>query len=112
MINTWDRVLTTEEFGGLEVPPGAEVEIEDGYCDARLAMNGERVPSLVERLAAGLKPADAKLRKAWGKHLRLTAPPTAPEAARLAEEGMPPAVTAMVESGLVDPPKRRRKAAV
>lgn len=108
MVNTWDRVLHTDEFGGLDVPPGGECDIEDGYCDARLSMNRTRIPSIVERLAKGLVPADPKLRAIWGQHLRLSEVPKESEAARLADEGMPPAVTALVASGAVSAGKRRK----
>jgi len=113
MVNATDHVIRTRELGGLDVPPGAQCEIEDGYCDARPAMNGTRIPSIVERLASGLVPADMGLRAKWGKHLRLTEPPAPTqeqEAERLADEGIPPAVTAMVKAGEVDSPKKRRKA--
>lgn len=109
MVNVSDRVLVTEEFGGLNVPPRGEVEIADGYCDARLAMNGDRVPSLVERLAKVLVPVDPKMRENWGKHLRLTALPTAPVVEQLRAEGMPPAVSAMVERGVINGPARKRR---
>lgn len=104
MVNTRDAAIVTADFGGLSVPPGGECDIEDGYCNARLSLNGSRIPSLVEQLAKGLVPRDEKLRATWGQHLRITALPVEVEVA-----GLPPAAISMIQNGVIDAPKRRRK---
>jgi hypothetical protein len=112
MINARDCVFeAADEFGGLKLQPNETVEIPDGYCDARLAPSGTRIPSIVERLAPALVPVDAELRRKWGTHLRVTLEPVEPlkqETERLVGEGIPPAAIALMQSGEVDPPRRKK----
>ena len=107
MVNSSNQVLVTDEFGGLEVPPGGECDIPDGYCDPCAALNGDRVPSLVERLAKPLVPVDPKLKAVWGRHPRISKPPKNQDTARL--RGMPPAVAVLVEDGTVDAPRKGKR---
>jgi hypothetical protein len=99
------------EFGLHEpVPAGAECEIADGYCKASLTANGSRWPSIVERIAPFLVPADPGLRARWGKED--VTPPPAPateeqKTAELVKDGLPPAVAELVAAGAVEPPKKR-----
>ena len=112
MVNSAGREYDPQgEFGLHEpVPAGAECEIADGYCKATLTANGSRWPSIVERLAPFLVPADPGLRARWGKED--VTPPPAPateeqKTAELVKDGLPPAVAELVAAGAVEPPKKR-----
>jgi hypothetical protein len=109
LVNTAGYSWTTDEFGGLTVPPDSAVEIEDGYCRAMPARNGTRIPSIIERLAPFLVPADPDLRARWGKD-DVTSIPAAPTAAQTADtlvaEGVAPGVAELVATGNVEPSKR------
>jgi hypothetical protein len=119
MVNSGGHALVTDEFGGLSVPIGGEVDIPDGYCKAGVYPNGTRRPSIVERLAPMLVPADPALRKVWGTDQAPAPVPPAPTVAQvtasLVSDGLPPAVAELVAAGNVEPPKRKpgrpRKAA-
>jgi len=49
------------------VEPGAEVECRDGYCHPMIAANGSRTPSIIEKTAPGMEPADPKVKEEWLK---------------------------------------------
>jgi len=113
LVNASGTPIRADSFGGVVIPPDGTLEIEDGYCDARLAMNGSRIPSLAERLLVGMVPADAELRAKWGKHLRVSsdeAVTKTQEAARLAEEhGLSPAAAAGILNGTIEPPPKQQR---
>lgn len=112
MVNTAGSRYLTAEFGGLDVPPGATVDIEDGYCQPGINVNGSRRPSIVERLAPCLKPADPEQRARWGLDT-VPAPAPAPTAdqvaAQLRDEGVAPAVAELIASGQAEAPKTSRR---
>lgn len=95
LVNLTGSVVSTPELGGLEVAPGATVEIDDGYCRPRTSPNGARLPSIVEMVAAGLTPmSDAPV-----------PPPVVPEA----QPDVPQGVAEMMAAGLVEEPKKRSR---
>lgn len=110
MVNIADHPVRTDEFGGLEVPPGGTVDIEDGYCRSKMLDNGSRRLSIVEQILPTLEPADESLRKTWREPAPAMKPEPTPEvvAKKLEEKGMPPAVAALVASGAVEQPKAKR----
>lgn len=100
LTNTAGHVYETGEFGGISVPPGGTVEIDDGYCRQGRYLNGSVRPSIVERIAPFLLPVAGQVAS--------PSPPPAPEqtASLLEASGVPPAVAALMASGNVEPPKR------
>jgi hypothetical protein len=97
------------------IPPGGSCEIKDGYCRAGRTLNGDRKPSIAERLAPFLVPADPDLRLKWGKE-EVAPPPPAPTvnevAAKLEAEGRPPGAASLIADGMTKrkpgrPPKAR-----
>lgn len=52
-----------EKYAVIEA--GAEVECRDGYCHPMVAANGSRAPSIIEKVAPGLKPAKEDELKKW-----------------------------------------------
>ena len=101
MVNASGSRIRTDEFGGLDLAPGETVEIADGYCKARVSSNGSPVPSIVERLATGLVPAEGS---ACAPAAETDA--MAQTVATLEAGGMPPAVAALVAADKVEPPRR------
>ena len=85
---------------GIDVAPGEEVEVEEGYCLPLVAPNGGRIPSTVEGLCPGLEPADEEYRKEW-KTARYDAWINKPKVAKSAsqimrEHGVSPGVAAIL----------------
>jgi hypothetical protein len=94
MRNCIDRVLKSPDLGFAELAPGEEVEIADGYCYPMRSPAGARIPSIAERLAPGLEPADEAYREEWKKPpARNWEPPRkAPVAKELEKQGVAPGV--------------------
>lgn len=63
--NETDQQVFIAMGKGITVPPGGEIDIEDGYALPRRADNGSRRPSIIESLAPQLKPADPAERAVW-----------------------------------------------
>lgn len=51
----------------VDLLPGACVELPDGYCLPRRSAGGARIPSVVENLAPGMRPADPIVGAEWAK---------------------------------------------
>lgn len=80
------------------IEDGAEVEVKDGYALPRRATNGSRIPSVVERLAPGLEPADEGAVKEWRKtpEVNPEVKPVVPTPAQLQAQGISPGAAAIM----------------
>jgi hypothetical protein len=85
--------VSVEAFQIFDLPFGETCDIPDGYSHPQRAGNGARLPSIIEKLAPQLKPADPKERKIW---LRVP-PPGRSDGYR---EHPVPSVEALVRTGL------------
>lgn len=83
----------------IPVSPDASVECKEGYCHPRRAPNGSRIPSVVERVAPGLEPADEDFRATWKQvpETNWSAPPRKPTTSELIAQGISPGVAAILE---------------
>jgi hypothetical protein len=105
-------ILTWREGDARIVPPGAEVEIEDGYALPRRKRNGALRQSVVEQLfGSALKPLEApKARTAEELEEKLEGGPGIPTVEALVAQGHPQGVAeVMVEEAKAAKKKRDRR---
>lgn len=99
MKNYGGAAVTAKGLGLEAVGPGEECEVEDGYCVPLRAPNGGRQPSIVERLAPGIEPADDEAREKWKSAGVDWVPPVRKTSARnLRARGVAPGVAAIMEA--------------